>query len=234
MAILSDSWKIDVLALLVGVSTIFYIFAKRSYSYWDRRGFKTLPGFNYCFGHLFGVFSQKAQLGVFLKQLYDSTKEPFVGIYGIFRPILIVRDPELVRSVLIKDFSHFADRGIHSNEEYDPLSGNLFAVGGQKWKNLRTKLSPTFTSGKLKGMFSTITDCGNNLQSYVEKLADNGDMLDVSEIAACYTTNVIASVVKLIQLIIQITISVPLAAKLLNQLYGMSYEVSLVSFNRNL
>lgn len=194
MALLSDCWKIDVCAFFVGFLTILFIFTKRTYSYWDRKGFKTLPGFNYYFGNLDGVVRQNAQFGIWLQKLYNSTKQPFIGIYGIYRPLLLVRDPELIKSILIKDFSYFHDRGVHSNEEYDPLSGNLFRLTGQKWRNMRSKLSPAFSSGKLKSMFSTITDCGVALQNHLDNLANNGKILDVPEVAACFTTNVIASV----------------------------------------
>lgn len=74
------------------------------------------------------------------------------------------------------------------------MSGHLFALPGNKWKNLRGKLSPTFTSGKLKAMFSTLVDCGSTLQTYLEKLSNKGELLDVREIAASHGTNVIASV----------------------------------------
>lgn len=43
-------------------------------------------------------------------------------------------------------------------------------------------------------MFSTITDCGVKLQKYLDRLADNGELLDVREISASHSTNVIASV----------------------------------------
>lgn len=148
MVLLSDGWKLDVLALFIGAFTLIYYFAKRSYSYWERKGFKTLPDFSYLVGHFKSTFSQKASLGDWALELYNGTKEPFIGIYGIFRPMLLVRDAELIRSILIKDFTNFTDRGIHCDEEYDPLSGNLFALPGQKWKNMRAKLTPTFTSGK--------------------------------------------------------------------------------------
>lgn len=194
MAILSDSWKVDALALVIGAITVAFFFAKRAYSYWERNGFVTLPGYSHFVGHFSKTFSGKFSLGDWALDLYNSTKEPFIGIYGIFRPMLLVRDPELIRSILIKDFPNFTDRGIHVNEEYDPLSGNLFGLSGQRWKNMRGKLSPTFTSGKLKAMFSTLNDCGLKLQNHLEKLASSGEKLDVREISASHSTNVIASV----------------------------------------
>ncbi|XP_055296745.1 uncharacterized protein LOC129565659 [Sitodiplosis mosellana] len=194
MAILTSSWTVDFLALLIGALTVLYLIIKRNYSYWERKGFKTLPGFNHIVGHFKKNLLGKESLADFSTRLYRSTNEAYIGIYGLMRPMLLVRDPELLRLIMIKDFTHFTDRGLHSNEEYDPLSGHLFVLPGQKWKNLRGKLTPTFTSGKLKSMFSTLLDCGSTLQNYLEKLANKGEMLDVREISAAHSTNVIASV----------------------------------------
>lgn len=194
MGLVTDSWRLDTLVLLTGVLTLAYLYAKRVYSYWDRKGFPTLPDYNYIVGHFKPLFLKKEGFPEFITRVYNATNEPFIGIYSVFRPILVARDPELIRSILIKDFSHFTDRGVHCNEEYDPLSGHLFALPGQKWKNLRGKLSPTFTSGKLKAMFSTLVDCGSTLQNHLGKLASEKELLDVREISASHATNVISSV----------------------------------------
>lgn len=194
MAWLTDQWMIDVLALLIGIITVVYYYAKFTYSYWQRNCFAYAPGSNHVFGHFKSTFTQQESLGMLVTRIYNSTNEPFIGMYSIFRPILLVRDSELVRNILIKDFNYFTDRGVHCDESYDPLSGHLFALPGQKWKNLRGKLSPTFTSGKLKAMFSTLVDCGATLQNHLEKLANKGEFLDVREVSAGHATNVIASV----------------------------------------
>ncbi|XP_031639218.1 probable cytochrome P450 6d5, partial [Contarinia nasturtii] len=157
-------------------------------------GFKTLPGTVYLFGHIKSNFMGKEMMAIIVKRLYEKTSEPFIGFYALMRPILLIRDPELIRHILIKDFSHFQDRGVYVNEKDDPLSGHLVALAGEKWKGLRAKLTPTFTSGKLKGMFSTLVACGSNLQNYLDKLAEKSELLDVQEIAASHATNVIASV----------------------------------------
>lgn len=137
-------------ALLIVLFTLAYFYAKRQYSYWDRKGFKTLPEVSYVFGHFKNSFLQKEYFGSLFARLYRSSDEPFIGAYSVLRPMLLIRDPKLIQSILIKDFSYFTDRGVHCNEDYDPMSVNLVGLPGQKWKELRAKLSPTFTSGKLK------------------------------------------------------------------------------------
>lgn len=194
MGMFSESWKLDVLTLLSVTLALCYLFLKRTYSYWERKGIKTSPNVSYLFGHLKSSMLQKASAGDCVRHLYESTNEPFIGMYSILRPVLLVRDPELIQSIFIKDFSHFSDRGIHCNEEYDPLSGHLLTLPGQRWKNLRTKLSPAFTSGKLKSMFSTLLDCGSAIQGKLKTFADSGESLDLREMAANFTTNCVSNI----------------------------------------
>lgn len=191
MALLSNSWLFDI---LIGAVALLILILHRKYSYWNRKGFKTASNVNYLFGNFKRAFLLKESFAENIDRLYRSTSDPFIGIYTILRPMLLLRDPQLIRSVLINDFSHFTDRGIHSNQNYDPLSANLLSLNGQKWKILRTKLTPAFSSRKLKTMFSTLTDCGSILQNYLADLADQNELLDMYEISACFTINVIASV----------------------------------------
>lgn len=193
MAIIFKDISSDFLYGFIVFTTIIYIYIKYLYSYWDRRGVKSLPP-SFPFGNFARSFLQKTSIGELTQEFYRSTKEPFIGVYGALRPILILRDPELIRSIFVKDFQSFHDRGVHSDEKNDPLSGHLFSLNGDKWKNLRMKLSPTFTSGKLKAMFSTLVDCGDTLQKYMDKVALNSDTVEVRDISARYMTNVIASV----------------------------------------
>lgn len=188
------NYQLKTVALIAVLLTLVYFYLKRTYSYWERKGFKTLPNVNLIFGHLKEVLTQNESIGHFCTRVYRNTNEPFLGFYGLLQPMLIINDPELIRKILIKDFSYFVDRGVYSNEKIDPISGHLFNLEGQKWKNLRRKLTPTFTSGKLKAMFPTLVNCGSTLQNHLENLASKDELLNVREIAACHSINVIASV----------------------------------------
>lgn len=59
---------------------------------------------------------------------------------------------------------------------------------------MRTKLTPTFTSGKMKAIFTTLLDCKMPLEKYISRAAQANETIEVRELTACYTTNVIASV----------------------------------------
>lgn len=113
MALLTESWIIDNLLLLIAGLTVVYYILSRKYTYWERNGFKTLtlPEFSYIFGHFKKLFIDRLCFGDFVRYLYTSADgEPFIGLYGFWRPILFIRDPELIQSILIKDFSYFTDR----------------------------------------------------------------------------------------------------------------------------
>lgn len=189
-----ENWSSDIIAGIVVIVGAVYVYMKLVvFQYWKRRG---VPAFetSFPFGNFAPVLLQKLSIGELIQNLYNKSTERFVGLQAITKPLLILRDPDLIRAVFIKDFAYFVDRGVYSNEKTDPLSAHLFSMNGEKWKNLRTKLTPVFTSGKLKAMFSTLLDCGESLQKFMHNAAKNEDVVEVREIAARYTTDIIASV----------------------------------------
>lgn len=107
--------------------------------------------------------------------MYKSTKEPVIGLYLTLRPALLVRDAQLAHDVLVKDFASFHDRGVYVDEKNDPMSASLFQMEGASWRALRNKLTPSFTSGKLKAMFETSDSVGDKLVDSIRKqLPANG------------------------------------------------------------
>jgi len=83
--------------------------------------------------------------------------------------------------VLTKEFKNFHDRGVFCNEKIDVLSGHLFALPGKKWRNLRVKLTPTFTSGKIKQMFTIMKMCGDEFVKNLESVAQTGDSIEIKD-----------------------------------------------------
>ncbi|XP_055680723.1 probable cytochrome P450 6d5 [Lutzomyia longipalpis] len=191
MGLLFDNLFLDVVLLISCIAIALHFYIQHIYSYWDRKKIKSFkPVFP--FGNLKDGFLLKKRFSELFVDLYKQTDEPILGLYATTKPALMVCDPELLRLILIRDFQYFHDRGVYMNEDIDPLSGHLFSLSGEKWKNLRAKLTPTFTSGRLKGMMQTFLDCGNSLEAYLMKNANKE--VEMRDLMARYTTNIIASV----------------------------------------
>ncbi|CAG2061234.1 unnamed protein product, partial [Timema podura] len=146
------------------------------------------------FGNSKNTILRKTSLYDHILFLYNQFPDKKIaGIYQIRNPVLLLRDPDLIRQVLIKDFNSFQDRNFPVNEKTDPLSCHLFALRGEKWRKLRVKLTPTFTSGKIKIMFDLMKVCASELSAYLERSAVKGSTMEFREVAAKYTTDVIGT-----------------------------------------
>lgn len=180
-------------AASLGICIVLYTYFIYCYSYWKKKGVAYLePSFP--FGNIGDALLQRESCGSTFQNIYNRLEGyDLGGTYAFIRPTLVVREPEMIKSILVKDFTHFHDHGTYFDEENDPLSAHLFMLTGQRWRNLRTKLTPTFTAGKIKMMFQILVDCGNQLQAHVEKSAANGDTIEVKDILAKFSTDIIAS-----------------------------------------
>ena len=68
------------------------------------------------------------------------------GLFEFRRPVVLIKDPQIIKHLTIKDFDHFMDHRILITDDIDPLLGkNLVSLTGDKWKDMRSTLSPAFT-----------------------------------------------------------------------------------------
>ncbi|KAF7285757.1 hypothetical protein GWI33_010125 [Rhynchophorus ferrugineus] len=130
-------------------------------------------------------------IGDVIKELYNSTDEDYMGIFIIDKPVLLIRSPKLVKDILLKDFATFPDRCVVSPESKPLASNMMFFKKGPMWKAIRSKMTPVFTSGKLKAMSTLIAKEAEQLNEYIGKHC-NKPNLEAKEICAKYSTNVIA------------------------------------------
>lgn len=184
---------LDFVALLSTFLVSIWLYIQYSYSYWKRRGIPYIePSFP--FGTFKKTLLQRSLLAEELKEMYEKTTEPFIGLYSLLRPLILIRDPAIIRDILIKDFSSFKNRGWHVNIDVDPMANNLLVQTDEKWRHSRTTLSPAFTSGKLKGMFETIVKCGDSLEEFILKEANSGKSVELRRCFAEYATSSFAAV----------------------------------------
>lgn len=107
-------------ALIVG---ILWLFFEYRYRYWSKL---KVPHSKTCFpfGSLERFFKQNPAITI--RRLYKELKhEPYFGIWFFYKPSLVLNDPDLIKDVLVTNFTNFSDRGIYINKKLDPLFGEL-------------------------------------------------------------------------------------------------------------
>lgn len=184
-----------VIGILLLLLTAALFLLKKTFYYWKDLGVLQFP-FEIPYGNAKGLM-KTFHLKDFSKRFYEKTKRVggrFCGVYMYIRPILIVVDLDLVKTILVKDFSIFPNRGFYHNEKDDPVSAHIFNLENDPWRQLRQKLSPTFTSGKIKMMFGTISEVAGRLLNVIDRQIDATGQLEVKDTLARFTTDVIGSV----------------------------------------
>jgi cytochrome P450 family 6 len=191
----SFSFVMEIVPFVGFLVTVLILLNHFFHHYWSRRGFVQLKP-KFFVGDIGKLFLLNKSIAEIYGEIYEKTKnESIVGLYFLYRPALMVNDTKLIQNILVKDFPYFTNHGLYMDEVRDPLSGHLFSLRDEKWKNLRSKISPLFSTAKLKLMFPTFIDCAANLQNHVEKCAKSDyNIIGIRDLLARYTTDIIASV----------------------------------------
>lgn len=117
------------------------------------------------------------------------------GLYEMFQPALVIGDPDLLKHILVKDFDHFSDRRIFTaGNNKDVISNSMLTnMNGEKWKATRAIMTPTFTSGKMRGMFHLVCEKADDLVSFCLTDAAQNSSVDMKHNYGRYTIDTIAS-----------------------------------------
>ncbi|GIY54994.1 hypothetical protein CDAR_254313 [Caerostris darwini] len=127
-----------------------------------------------------------------------------VGYYHGMKPVLLVADPDLLKKILIKDFHLFSDRPegvplrVHSFLDHiipaSAIMDNILPnLKGEKWKRVRTILTPTFSTAKLKGMIPAVNQVCDSALSVLEEKSQKGEIIDIYNILQRLTLDIICA-----------------------------------------
>ncbi|KAL6437242.1 hypothetical protein ACFW04_005052 [Cataglyphis niger] len=189
------TWSLDGMIILTSLVIITYLYVTRKFNYWKKRGVSEISPIP-ILGNFAECILRKKTPGILLKEIYDQAKgQPYVGFFIFDKPFLLIRNEELVKNILMKDFNHFCDRYLtpHVNDRLG--YANLFFLKNPTWKMLRLKMTPFFTPSKIKKMFYLIEECANNVIEYLDSLnlENKGKVVEIKELSTKFSTDVIGS-----------------------------------------
>ena len=115
-----------------------------------------------------------------------------IGFHAFGAPILLVNDLDLAKQIFIKDFDHFLDRR-QFKMDHEYLDNMMTQLTGDAWKEMRSAVSPVFTSGKLKNMNKIIGKVAKDLVAHLEVVSATGEEVNARDLSSKFTMQSIAS-----------------------------------------
>ncbi|XP_073694948.1 cytochrome P450 3A40-like [Garra rufa] len=115
------------------------------------------------------------------------------GIYDGRLPILMVTDLEMIKAIMVKEcYSTFTNRRETNAGLAGPFADGITVVKDERWKRIRSSLSPYFTSGRLKEIFPIAVTHADRFIKNMQK-RDQEQTVKVKDVVAPYSLDVVTS-----------------------------------------
>ncbi|CAF4904835.1 unnamed protein product [Pieris macdunnoughi] len=187
--------------LLLSFLWLIYYYCCFKLNYWRRRGVPQLKTTHLIFGDFKNGFLFRSPPGYHFGDLYRQSPKnaPYVGIYLSHKPCLLLKDPEMIKQIFIRDFEKFSDRYFAGTPQMDSTGMiNLFGLKNPAWRYLRKKITPLFTRSKLKQMLPFMMDASNPMMEFLKKKVESNEnkveVIDAQDVNYRFTADVIANV----------------------------------------
>jgi len=181
--------------LILVVLVALYLFLTKNYKYWQKRGIPCPDGALPGVGHFWELAILKSGTSECCRKIYNAARDhSMVGFYNFTTPTLMIREPELVKTVMQTSFANFHENGIHIDPELDPiLANNPFFNYGDKWLTGRKRLTYAFSSMRLKILLETVKQVCTKFVDYLDRrISKTGKAeLELKELFGRFTAQVV-------------------------------------------
>ncbi|XP_024085700.1 probable cytochrome P450 9f2 [Cimex lectularius] len=180
------------LALVCILVGTVWLWLKPRFSYWRRKGVKEWEATS-IFGHYRNVVALRGnEVDECYKKLGDVK---FGGYYFLWKPLLMVKDEDLIKKITVKDFDHFTDHPpfLDVNNDTDAVLRSLFFLNGAEWKTKRAAMSHFFTPRRLKILPGSVEKLCTDLFPKFDRLAESKEDFEIENQTAEISMNIITT-----------------------------------------
>ena len=178
------------LLLLMTVLTLLslILYLRRNYGKLEKIGIPVVKP-TLCFGS--GPFMLHKT--IFVENDMENFRKfgPIWGNYFMSEPWLNITDPKIIKQITVKNFDNFPSRSAGVGDQEKKFR-TLESANGEDWRDLRKGLSPTFTSGKIKGMLGLLGGAIDNMIEHLEEVTETTSLVEVKNVFQGMALDVIA------------------------------------------
>uniref|UniRef100_A0A9L0K421 Thromboxane-A synthase n=1 Tax=Equus asinus TaxID=9793 RepID=A0A9L0K421_EQUAS len=124
-----------------------------------------------------------------LRKLYG----PRCGYYFGRRMVIVISEPDMIKQVLVENFSNFTNR-MALGLESQPVANSILFLRDKRWEEVRSVLTSALSPEKLNEMMPLISQACDLLLAHLQRYAESGDACNIQRCYCCYTTDVVASI----------------------------------------
>lgn len=117
-------------------------------------------------------------------------------MFDFREPMFIVRDPEVMKQICIKDFDHFRDHRSIVDADTDVTAGStIFLLKGEKWRHMRATLTAAFTGTRMRQLLELVSECADDFIGHLKQQIAVGQKANVemNDLYARYSNDVIST-----------------------------------------
>jgi len=177
------------IAVLAFLALILKKYLNRNKDYWKDRGVVTLKSEINLLQLLSIQATRKDSLSLYYERLGN---EKYGGLFELGNPTLFIKDLEVVKQVMIKEFYRFSEHRDYITTD-SLLSKSLFFMNVGEWREMRTFLTPTFTSAKIRRMLHHFERSSDQLDEFIHKnctRVSGGFEMDVLDLTGRWSAEV--------------------------------------------
>ncbi|XP_026316950.1 cytochrome P450 9e2-like isoform X2 [Hyposmocoma kahamanoa] len=189
LSFVAEDWK---LLLFLTILFALYFYYTSTFDFFEKKGVPYLKPTIFL-GTLWPRLTGKKSFHDFQLDIYKHFQgQPYGGTFEGRRPSLYVFNPDLIKAVTIRDFDHFVDRNSLNLKEPRYLRRSLLVLKGTEWKAVRSTLTPTFNSLRLKKMLPLMEHSAQKMVEFLKQydkkdveMKDTMGHLTLEVIGAC-------------------------------------------------
>ncbi|XP_030377224.1 probable cytochrome P450 6t1 [Scaptodrosophila lebanonensis] len=185
-------------AVVLGI--LGWLWQRHHYNYWKRRNVPHIPA-TPIVGNVWRLLRYRCCFGDQFRELYEAPEavgEAYVGIHVLHNHAILLREPTLIKRILVEDFAQFSSRFETTDPVGDTMgSQNLFFAKYEVWRDIHKIFTPFFAANKVRQMYGLLQQIGDQLEEHMELRLEAGngisEVVEVKELCALFTTDIISS-----------------------------------------
>lgn len=181
---------------LLGLFVLYvYWSLTKNYGVYEKKGLFSIPP-KMIFGNTKDLVMQTKSMIQFYRDIYKQFGDRKYGIYyDGTAPTLMIKDPDLIKQVLVTDFDHFVDFAFIPKElAHLPMNElGLSNAIGDEWRSLRTSITPAFSLKNIKNIGTKINAPALDVIEAMKR-CPNGEV-DMEKLTGHYAIDCIGRIV---------------------------------------